>query len=81
MLTPELCREPKHREAASLLIIVSTLISLGAASTAGLGITSSVTAGVLPNVQVESASGVQRILLRILNIIAQDSNVAEEVAA
>lgn len=46
MLTPELCREPKHKEAASLLIIVSTLVSLGAASTAGLGITSSVTAGI-----------------------------------
>jgi len=46
MVTPELCREPKHKEAASLLIIVSTLVSLGAASSVGLGITSAVTADI-----------------------------------
>lgn len=45
MLTPELCRELKHKEAASLLIIVSTLLSLGIASSVGLGITSAVVAG------------------------------------
>ena len=44
MLGPELCKELKHKEAASLLLIVSTLLSLGIGSSSGLGITSAVKA-------------------------------------
>lgn len=44
MLGPELCRELKHKEAASLLLIVSTLLSLGIGSSMGLGIASAVNA-------------------------------------
>jgi hypothetical protein len=38
MLGPELCRELKHKEATSLLLLVSTLLSLGIGSSMGLGI-------------------------------------------
>ena len=44
MLGPELCKELKHKEAASLLMIVSTLLALGIGSSMGLGI-----AGALQN--------------------------------
>ena len=44
MLGPELCKELKHKEAASLLLIVSTLLALGIGSSTGLGITSAVKA-------------------------------------
>ena len=44
MLGPELCKELKHKEAASLLLIVSTLLALGIGSSTGLGIASAVKA-------------------------------------
>jgi len=44
MLGPELCKELKHKEAASLLLIVSTLLSLGIGSSVGIGIASAVNA-------------------------------------
>ena len=44
MLGPELCKELKHKEAASLLLIVSTLVSLGVGSSMGLGVANAVTA-------------------------------------
>ncbi len=45
MLGPELCKELRHKEAASLLLIVSTLLALGIGSSVGLAITSAVNAG------------------------------------
>ena len=45
MLGPELCKELKHKEAASLLLIVSTLLALGIGSSVGLAITTAVNAG------------------------------------
>mmetsp|Transcript_43794 Transcript_43794/g.93114 ORF Transcript_43794/g.93114 Transcript_43794/m.93114 type:complete len:584 (-) Transcript_43794:225-1976(-) len=44
ILAPELCRETRHREAASLLVVVSTLLGLGIGSSVGLGIASAVNA-------------------------------------
>ena len=44
MLGPELCKELKHKEASSLLLIVSTLLALGIGSSAGLAIHKAVTA-------------------------------------
>ena len=44
MLGPGLCKELKHKEAASLLLILSTLLSLGIGSSVGLGIASAVKA-------------------------------------
>ena len=44
MLGPELCKELKHKEAASLLLIVSTLLALGIGSSTGLGIVQALTA-------------------------------------
>jgi hypothetical protein len=44
MLGPELCKELKHKEATSLLLIVSTLLALGIGSSAGLAIQKAVTA-------------------------------------
>jgi hypothetical protein len=45
MLGPELCKELRHKEAASLLLIVSTLLALGIGSSVGLAITTAVNAG------------------------------------
>jgi hypothetical protein len=44
MLASEVCRQLKHKEAAALLMIVSTLLALGIGSSVGLGIASAVTA-------------------------------------
>ena len=41
MCGPELCRDLKHKEATSLLLIVSTLLALGIGSSMGLGIAGS----------------------------------------
>ena len=45
MLGPELCKELRHKEATSLLLIVSTLLALGIGSSVGLAITKALTAG------------------------------------
>ena len=44
MIAPELCQELKHKEAASLLMIVSTLLALGIGSSIGLGLAPAVAA-------------------------------------
>ena len=38
MLAPELCKNQEHKEAASLLVVVSLEISLCTGSSAGLGV-------------------------------------------
>jgi hypothetical protein len=38
MVASDMCRQLKHKEAASLLMVVSTLVALGIGSSAGLAI-------------------------------------------
>ena len=38
MLGPELCRYLRHKEAASLLLVVASMVALGVGSSIGLGI-------------------------------------------
>lgn len=45
MLAPELCKNQEHKEAASLLVVVSLQISLGVGSSAGLGVYNAVVGG------------------------------------